>query len=72
MMPQTQRDQHIETLSKSIEALVTTRKLVAEGKPLLWCQANAALQATCEGLSLLIYLRSRVEPGNGKPQEVWP
>ncbi len=71
-MPQTERDRQIETLSNAIDALVNTRKLVAEGKSLLWCQANAALQATCEGLSLLIDLRSCVEPGNGKPQEVRP
>lgn len=65
-MPQTDRDRQIETLSNAIDALVNTRKLVAEGKSLLWCQANAALRASCDGVSLLIDLRSKVEPENGK------
>ena len=72
MMPRTEQDKHVETLSKSIDALLATRKAVAEGKGLSWCQANVAIQATCDGLSLLIDLRSRVEPGNGVPAAVRP
>ena len=65
-MPQTERDKQVEPLSDGIDALVATRKLIAEGKQLEWCQLNVALKATCDSASLIITLRSQLEPQNGK------